>query len=253
MTTIATFDLPLKHEQLHAFRGAMAAHAEMLGLDRSLFDNYNHHTEPATRLTRYSPILFQVHGGYATMMGWNKGAAAVKTLANSSTLNHFEMNGETYPIRCKHLAESSQLISFTEEEQWQRYKIPVWLPLEGNEYKAFYAEKVFARKLLLLEKALKNDLVHVTRSLAPELLPQKQIESFIELPTPLESKQLHGTYRIAFSIIFHCNLHLPKYIGLGHGSSHGYGAVVPYNRDMNQQGDAETFFEILDKEQQSLD
>lgn len=110
-------------------------------------------------------------------------------------------------------------------ENFSRYSISNWLPMNSEPHKAYLKKKLFD-KILFLEEILMNNLCRdFGKYLNIELDGLKiQIEDIDQMKR--SCMQYKGHDFIPFSFIFSANIILPDYIFLGNGKAFGYGKVI---------------------------
>ncbi len=103
------------------------------------------------------------------------------------------------------------------------YKIYNWLPLNQDNYNKFKALEELTEKISFLEKIMSSNIISFLQGI--DLFIDEKIEVKIK---SIQSERLINykeQQMQAFTLVFRTNISLPNFIGLGKGSSVGFGVI----------------------------
>lgn len=103
------------------------------------------------------------------------------------------------------------------------YKIYNWLPLNQDNYNKFKALEELTEKISFLEKIMSSNIISFLQGI--DLFIDEKIEVKIK---SIQSERLMNykeQQMQAFTLVFRTNISLPNFIGLGKGSSVGFGVI----------------------------
>jgi hypothetical protein len=115
------------------------------------------------------------------------------------------------------------------------YKLSKWLPLNQDNYKKFHKLDDYGQKIELLEKILLANILSFLEGIS--LYVEEKIEIKVKHILDQRLELYKGQEMEAFSLRFETNVSLPNYIGLGKGSSTGFGILKEdkqYNKTNKQ-------------------
>lgn len=225
-TISLTFDLPFRHEQIPALRGAMAAFA---GKENDLFhnhdlsrDNGNDHYRH-----RYPLIQYRVHEGKAAIFGINKGAEALDFLRKRKDLSTFSMNGYRHPLQViNSQREGSWQLGITPPDQMVRYRIYRYLPFHPENYRQYKSLFSLQDKIAFLERLLRNHLVSFFYGAGWNPETQPELTVVINDLDRVKKVKVMGINMMAFDLVFSVNSNLPEGIGIGRKTAFGFGWMI---------------------------
>lgn len=111
------------------------------------------------------------------------------------------------------------------------YTLRNWLPLNSKNHKEYSAIETEAERIRYLEKILTANILSMAKGL--DITLEQKIECQITYCSDMRLIKHKGVKMTAFSVCFSSNIILPQYIGLGKGSSHGYGVLRLYDNNKN--------------------
>ncbi len=118
------------------------------------------------------------------------------------------------------------------------YNLNRWQPFNANNYTIWNEKRALADRVQLLESILVANILGFCREVGFEI-PNKSLQ--VRLVDALEDLgfQRFSTlnaelYRKTFNIRFECNIDLPENIGLGRGSSKGFGRLYLENQKVKR-------------------
>jgi hypothetical protein len=224
-TLAASFDLPLRHAELPAFRGAMAS---FVGLQQDLF--HNHDNDPASTAefrNRYPLIQFRVHRGQASIFGINAGAEALESLIFQPSLQKFELKGRRCPLTLsQHYRDRSFRPEVKAAEQPFRYRIYHYLPFAPRSYHEYQSTFDVRDKMDHLARLLRNHIVAFAWGVGWELPSDRRVAVTINQLDRVSKVSAKGQPMMAFDLEFSTNARLPEGVGLGRKTAFGFGVII---------------------------
>ncbi len=228
------FSLPLRPGQIPLFRGAVA---EAAGWQEDLFHNHApvmweplppengqvvvaETVRQADRLIyRYPLVQYRVEDGYAGLFGLNAGAEAMRAwlLGQRGPLR---MGGRDYPLMIDQMQERQQVLELGE---WRHYRLMDYQPFHQENYRKWQSIGTLQERMDLLRSTLVGHVLGFATAMEERLPGRLELE--LETLRSMRTVRVHNTERLAFNVLFRCNLSLPDGIGLGKAVSHGFGVV----------------------------
>jgi hypothetical protein len=216
------FDTPIDPWELPAFRGAVARKA---GWEHELFHNHNnseggyHHRIPL--------IQYKQEHGRPMLVCLNEGIEELQYFFSQPDWT-LELNGRTTPMRIAGLdVKQYQLDNW---DKSYKYHIRHWIALNEDNYKAYGQLTNVLECIFFLQNLLKNQVVGLLHQL--HITPEQQVALHIQNLKEERWVTYKKVKLRAFSLEFTSNVLIPDYLGLGKGSSLGWGIVKGVkNRD----------------------
>ena len=210
-----TFENELRFSEIKAFRGAVI---EFTRRTSSLF--HNHQGEEGY-LYRYPLIQYKPVHKKAAIICLNEGADDIHFL-----LREKEITLDIYSDkRLFTIADIHQ--HYAPFQTWDRsfsYYLNRWLPLNQHNYPNYKSMDNPLEQMQFLERILRNNFI----SLAKGIGWQVEREIFIRIDEVISQQWLPYKDKqklLAFNLRFQSNVSLPDFIGIGKGSSIGFGVV----------------------------
>lgn len=215
------FSNRLQPREVPCFRAAVI---EATRRQSSLFHN---HREPEGGFYyRYPLIQYKLYRGRASMVCLHEGVDDIHYLLQERciALKVGDRPREAYRIEDLHL----RYHLLCTLEQPRDYSLRNWIALSQKNYAHYRDMASEADRLRFLERILTGNILSMATGLG------WQVESTIELAITrlrrVRTLPYKGQKVLAFSLDFRCNVALPRYVGLGKGSSQGFGVVGPPRR-----------------------
>ena len=226
-TLSLTFDLPLRHADLPAFRGAFA---HMAGHADALF--HNHDNDAASQrdsLHRYPLVQYRVHDGQAAILGINEGAEAIGRLHRAQCFADFSLQGRRMPLRVAHsrLQAPAPALLGAGDAAPRRYRLYHYLPFTPENYQQYKALPGLSDKVPFLERILQNHIVAMARGTGCDLPTDAPLAVRLQDIDRVKKVNALGTPMMAFDLVFSAQAQLPEGIGLGRKVAFGFGFCVP--------------------------
>ena len=213
-TLVIQFANELSTKEIPLFRGAVIQSMEESNI---LFHN---HTPEGFRYA-YPLIQYKRIKGKAAIVCVGEGTEAIgKLLANKLTT--LQIGEKQVQMEIKRMSAFQTFVAC--EDTMFHYSLRNWLPLNSTNYAAYSSTDSLAAHIEMLEKILIGNIMSFLKGIGIQM--EDQVKVFI---TAIEDKHLahyKGVSMTCFNIKFNSNLRLPHLIGLGKGTSMGYGTLT---------------------------
>ena len=215
-----TFQDTLQPWELPAFRGAIA---QKVGWEHDWFHNHNNSEEGEKTIYRYPLIQYKLHQKHPMMLCIDQGVDEAHLLFTKPDWS-LKVNNEKLEMKIQSLNLNNFKMRLFEKPQ--QYRLHNWLALNSENYKAYHDMTRIGDKITLLERILTNNILRFAEGIGWEI-PEK-----IELGITDLIKVNRVSYKNlkveAHNLDFQSNVFLPDFIGLGRGSSMGFGVIKHY-------------------------
>lgn len=213
------FDFPIFSYDIPRFRGAVIEKTNRIS---ALFHN---HKEEDQVIYRYPLIQYKVSQKKATIVCLNEGTDEIHHLLQHRQLD-LQIGDQVHHFEIEDIQ-----LNYFNVQIWQttfQYSLLNWLALNQDNFATFQALNNDIERIRFLEKKLTNTFISFAKGI------QWQVEGDIQLRIHQIKEQKWLPYKgqqklLAFTLNFECNVTLPDYIGLGKGSSVGFGVVKRIN------------------------
>jgi len=210
-----TFENELRFSEITAFRGALIAFTQR---QSPLFHN---HQGDDGYVYRYPLIQYKPIHKKAGIICINEGADDIHYLLRERDIElDIRSDRRVFTIANIH----QHYVAVQTWDQSFAYHLNRWLPLNQHNYDAFRQIEHPLEHLQFLERILRNNFI----SLAKGIGWQVEREIFIRIDEVINQQWLPYKDKqklLAFNIRFRSNVSLPDFIGIGKGSSIGFGVV----------------------------
>lgn len=213
------FDQILSPHDIKKFRSAVI---ENTNRKSDLFHNHN---EKGNSLKRYPLIQYKTINNKAAIICLDNGTDDIHYLLQQKELS--------LRIGAKKMKFSIDRINmyYFNFQTWKksyRYHIRNWIPLNQNNYQRFVAlQENSKEEKEFLEQVLAGHILGMATGIGWQT--EERITVKIEEIKSRSSVKFKNINFIGFKLIFNVNVSLPNYIGLGKGTSLGYGLVRKLN------------------------
>ncbi|MFA5587130.1 MAG: CRISPR-associated endonuclease Cas6 [Bacteroidales bacterium] len=207
------FDLPLKFHEISQFRGAVIKTTKG---KNNLFHNHS----PDGMIYRYPLIQYKSINKKAALLCIEEGVEGMQDFF-ASTDWKLNIGSGSQPVKVENLNVRQHRIGVWDKSF--NYKLTRWLPLNQENYKKYHELPGLAEQIQLLEKILLANLLSFLQGI--DLYVDEKIEVKITQLLRQKLEKYKGQEMQSFSIRFSSNISLPNNIGLGKGSSSGFGMV----------------------------
>lgn len=207
------FDLNLEYNEVNRFRGAI------IKTTKGKNDLFHNHS-PSGTIYRYPLIQYKRINRKAVILCIEEGIEGIQDFF-SATDWKLNIGSERQPVKVKNL-RVRQFRTGVWENTFQ-YSLLRWLPLNQDNYKKYHQLDDFSLKVNLLERILLANILSFFQGI--DLYVDRKIEITISEIKNQRLVKYKNQEMQSFTIRFNSNVSLPNYIGLGKGSSSGFGTV----------------------------
>ncbi len=207
------FNFTLKIDEIPFFRAAIIRTTQGVN---NLFHN---HTDSGN-IYRYPKIQYKNINRKATLFCIDEGVEGIHDFF-SKTNWKLQIGNELREIKVEAISARQHRVGIW--ENFFSYQIHNWLPLNQNNYLKFKALEDSTEKISFLEKIMLANILSFLQGI--ELYVDDKIEVKIK---SIQSERLMNykeQQMQAFTLVFRTNISLPNFIGLGKGSSVGFGVI----------------------------
>ena len=194
-----------------------AAVIEKTKRESNLFHN---HKEEKGFLYRYPLIQYKVTHKKASIICLNDGADDIHYLLQNRNMN-LRIGKKTVPFEIEDIN-----MHYHQVQTWDKlfhYSLLNWLPLNQKNHTLYSALKTEAEKIKMLNKILTGNLLSMAKGIQ-WFVEDKLIVDIINIKQ-IRELEFKRKKLIGFSVNFKSNVSLPDYVGVGKGSSVGFGMV----------------------------
>ncbi len=210
---LVTFDFELRFNEISRFRGAVI---KTTGYHNDLFHNHN----GSETIYRYPLIQYKLLNKKAALLCMDQGIEGVQDFF-SATDWKLEIGNSKKEVKVEQLKVHQHRVGVWEKQF--NYRLTNWLPFNQTNYKKYHSLTGLAEKIQLLERILTGHILSFLEGTGYSA--KNQIEVKIKDIHAERVMKYKNQEMQAFSITFNANVSLPNFIGLGKGSSVGFGVV----------------------------
>ncbi len=213
------FDETLLPHEVPQFRGALI---EKVGKENVLFHN---HLDDTKYQYGYPLIQYKIVRQRPTLLCLHKGTEEVHHFFSQTQWN-LKLHDKELQMKIAQLDMKEYTMNVW--DKFFEYRIRQWLALDETSYADYLSMTSTEDKTRLLETKLCGNLISFAKGIG-WTLPDKTTQPVIcRITSPLRSQQVRfkQTNMLAFQLQFESNVFIPPYIGLGKGTSRGYGIVT---------------------------
>lgn len=213
-TLLVTFNNKLSRNQITAFRGAII---EKAGRENLLFHN---HLNDNTFLYKYPLVQYKMIKGRPAIFCVDAGVDEIHKLFGQKNWV-INLKGEDAKLEIEDLNLSSNVLEVN--GIMKTYGIHRWQALNESNYRKYQALDSMAEKLQMLERIMVGNILSFAKGIDWHI--KEKIEVRI-LDMPLAKTGRVKDIKVnAFDLTFRSNVSLPDWMGLGKGSSTGFGII----------------------------
>ena len=198
-----------------------AAVIEKTQRESSLFHNHKSDTE---FLYRYPLIQYKVTHKKASIVCLNQGADDIHFLLQKRNMD-LRIGERTMPFEIEDINMHYHQVQ-TWDQQFD-YSLLNWLPLNQKNHNIYNTLDKEADKISMLNKILTGNLLSMAKGI--DWFVEDKL--MVEITKIKQIKELERKRKklLGFSVNFKSNVSLPDYVGVGKGSSVGFGVVKGIN------------------------
>jgi len=211
---VLIFKNALTHSEIPLFRGAINAQF-------SESDPLFHNHEGENFRYAYPLIQYKLIKNKAALVGINEGTTSIGMLLNNGRF-HCVCGSRSMYMEIEQVKTGTHYIqtgkiSFT-------YQLRKWLPLNQDNFIEYQQLEGIAEKCIFLERILTGNILSMGKGLGIHFATKIQVKITNIITTRL--LRYKKVKLMGFDIEFKTNVSLPDYIGLGKGTSIGFGTVA---------------------------
>lgn len=207
------FNFEIEPTEINQFRGAVIKTTQG---KNSLFHNHS----PSGNIYRYPKIQYKQMYKKAALLCIEEGIEGMQDFF-SQTDWKMEIGREKKEITVAQIKVQQYRVAVWADRF--EYQITHWLPLNQDNYKRYHELPGLSEKIQLLEKILLANILSFLQGI--DLYVQEKIEVKIRSIQKERILIYKGQQMQAFTLQFSTNMSLPNFIGLGKGSSVGFGVI----------------------------
>mgnify|MGYP001493591248 CR=1 FL=1 len=207
------FNFEIEPTEINQFRGAVIKTTQG---KNSLFHNHS----PSGNIYRYPKIQYKQMYKKAALLCIEEGIEGMQDFF-SQTDWKMEIGREKKEITVAQIKVQQYRVAVWADRF--EYQITHWLPLNQDNYKRYHELPGLSEKIQLLEKILLANILSFLQGI--DLYVQEKIEVKIRSIQKERILIYKGQQMQAFTLQFSTNVSLPNFIGLGKGSSVGFGVI----------------------------
>jgi hypothetical protein len=216
------FNLKIKFSEIRFFRGAVIKTTQG---KNNLFHNHS----PEGNIYRYPKIQYKLINGSASLLCVEEGIEGIQEFF-SQTDWKLKIENETREIKVENIKVHQHRVAVW--ENWFDYKITNWLPLNQENYTKYKALEDLTERINFLEKIMLANILSFLQGI--DLYVDEKIEVKIKSIRGERLMNYKDQQMQAFTLVFRTNVSLPNFIGLGKGSSSGFGVIKEIEKKRNQ-------------------
>jgi hypothetical protein len=218
-TLAVTFDADLKPWELEKFRAAVA---QKVGFEHDWF--HNHNAETGGFYHRYPLIQYKIESSREAMRPMllciEQGVEEAHHLFSQPDWT-LRIGDRQMPLRIHRLDVQQYNLGIFDTQF--TYRLHKWMALNPENFEEFRRLDRLADRYEMLEKLLRNQIVGLYKDLGFE--SENQIEVRLTDLINDEWISYKNVKKLCFSVEFRSNTVLPDFIGLGKGTSLGFGVL----------------------------
>ncbi|WP_372775258.1 CRISPR-associated endonuclease Cas6 [Mangrovibacterium sp.] len=208
------FGTPIRYEQLSKFRGAIIHTTKQIN---DLFHNHNGENV----IYRYPQIQYKRINGKAAILCLGEGVEAIHDFFSNYN-GEIMLGQESIELKVEKIKAHRHTLNV-----WDRvfsYRLANWLPLNQENYLAYRNAANYSTKMQILENVLIGNLLTFCQSVDDSFSMQIRVE----IVRVVSDKVIRykGQLMQAFDLDIQTNLSLPDQIGIGKGTSLGFGVIT---------------------------
>jgi len=207
------FDLKINFSEIPFFRGAIIKTTRG---ENNLFHNHS----PEGNIYRYPKIQYKLINGNASLLCVEEGIEGIQDFF-SRTDWKLQIEKQNKEIKVENIKVHQHRVAVW--ENWFDYRITNWLPLNQDNYIKFKVLEDLTERISFLEKIMQSNILSFLQGI--DLYVDEKIEVKIKSIRGERLMNYKDQQMQAFTLVFRTNISLPNYIGLGKGSSVGFGVI----------------------------
>jgi hypothetical protein len=218
MTNIKTLTIrfanQLERHEIPLFRGAIIA---TIGRENDVL--LHNHVGVGFRYA-YPEIQYKIIDGKAAIVAINNG---IKSIAELLSVDEMDIRIGDKNVVLEIESTDIKRIEMDFIPELKRYTLNLWLPLNQENYKAYTECNDMIERIEMLQRTLTGNIISMAKGLdihLDERIELKIIDIKEQKPVIFKRQKM-----MTFNAVFAVNMNLPIYIGLGKGTSLGFGTI----------------------------
>lgn len=234
-TTELITNVPLRAFNVHKWRGAVIEKVlqhkpkfDHAGIPTDLFHNHNESqwnnneiSKERIKMSRYPMIQYRSSKGKAVITGIGPGAEALKVFC-TLPCDSISIDGENYAYGTTDLRNRNW--SVENENTLYTYRIKQWIPFNPEKHKKWKETTGLTDRSKLADRALFGHFFHLIEDLGIQVNRNKLVLNV----SAIHNEQYVHCFRIkkfALDVEIVTNYSLPDGIGIGQGTTLGFGQI----------------------------
>lgn len=213
---VVRFKNRLQRNEVSYFRGAVIHAIE----DDNLTVLFHNHIKNQFRYS-YPLIQYKSIDRKAAIVCVEEGSEAIGKLFSTCNFS-FDIGGRKTEMEVESMV-ANQIVLQVEDSKI-KYNLQNWLPLSQASYAKYKTLDGLIEKIQFLENILTGNILSFAKGVGV-YFDRQVVTRIIHMGTP-QSAVYKNVRLLCFDIEFESNVSLPNFIGLGKGSSQGYGTVT---------------------------
>jgi len=213
-----TFDTYLEPWELAKFRGAMA---HKVGLEHDWYHNHKEDDKEGHQfLYRYPLIQYKLHRNRPMLLCIEQGVEEAQHFFSKPDWT-LRIGQKEHQMRIRNLRVKEFVIQV--EKEGRSYRLHNWMPLNQENFKIYQQLEGLAARYIFLEKLIVSHIQAFATGIDWHI-PERIYATITDM---LRQKYISykGIKMLVFNLHFKTNVFLPNFIGLGKGSTRGFGVV----------------------------
>ncbi|MGB0931881.1 MAG: CRISPR-associated endonuclease Cas6 [Chitinophagales bacterium] len=214
-----TFNTQIQPWEIPLFRGAII---QKVGLEHEWYHNHNNSTsnKPAFHY-RYPLIQYKTnHRKQPMIVCLHKSIEEIQLFFQQEDWN-IHLKGKEKAMKVHELLAEQYDLQI--HPQSTSYQIRNWIALNQENFRTYKSIQSLTKKITFLESKLIGHILAFATGVDWQIQEKLKVE-ITEL-TAIKTATYKGQHMETFSLSFLCNAFLPNHIGLGKGSSMGFGII----------------------------
>ncbi len=208
-----SFNLSLNFAEISFFRGAI------IKTTKGINDLFHNHSASGN-IYRYPKIQYKLINRKASILCIEEGIEGIQDFF-SNTDWKLQIGDKNNEIKVDTINVRQHRIAIWDNIFY--YKIYNWLPLNQDNYIKFKALEELSERICFLERMLLGNILSFLQGIG--LFVDEKIEVKIKSIQDEKLMNYKEQQMQAFTLVFRTNISLPNFIGLGKGSSVGFGVI----------------------------
>jgi hypothetical protein len=223
-----SFDTEIQPYETPAFRGAVI---EKVGIQNEWYHNHNNAPGAASAYHyRYPLVQYKQDKGRPMLVFIDKGVDEAQHFFAQATWD-LNFAGKDHRMSISKMHVKPYDVGVYDRDFV--YNLRHWIALNERNYQQFQDTESLKERVELLNRILSANIIAFVKGIDCRLAQRFDCH-IIEIG---ETRPLRyeGTKIMTFEVRFKTNVLLPPYIGLGKGTSQGFGVVKPYRKPKDNQ------------------